>query len=233
MYKRQGSGEAFRAALRDYTETVEALDLPFFHFVHAMLSGSGAVLAGRLDEAERLAHEAYERGRAVESPNAHAVLAAQLFTIRSRQQRQAELLPVLRAATDRPDSPPAFVGALAAATAAMGNEAETRRVLAKALPALDALPRDHSWLGAVVALAQVASAVGDPEAVRALRATLVPYAGRLAVAGHGAAIVGSVDGALAGLATRAGDALAAARHDAAARALRERVGPQVDPPPLP
>jgi len=226
----EGAGGAFQETFRAYGETVDALDLPFFHFLRALLEGTRALLDGRLDEAEELAHAAHERGRSVESPNAPAALAAQLFAVRTRQGRLAELLPLLRAARERPDAPPAFVGALAAATAAAGDPAQTRRVLATALPALAALPRDHSWLGSAVATARAAAREGDPAALRVLRATLAPHAGRVAVAGHGAALVGTVDRALAQLARRAGDTEAAARHEAGARALHARLGADVDPP---
>ncbi|HEX5616508.1 MAG TPA: BTAD domain-containing putative transcriptional regulator [Acidimicrobiia bacterium] len=60
-----------------------------------------ATLDGRHEEAERLAHEAFEAHRATSEPAAWMALGAVLFQLRREQGRHGELEPLLRQAIER------------------------------------------------------------------------------------------------------------------------------------
>ena len=71
-------------------------------FLHLALSwrGTFAQLDGRLDEAQRLASEAFSLREQLATRDAEAVFAGQLFTIRRAQGRLHELLPVVAQVTE-------------------------------------------------------------------------------------------------------------------------------------
>jgi DNA-binding SARP family transcriptional activator len=173
----------------------------------ARLEATQAVIAGDLEGAERLAHEAHGILAAATDPDAELLLTAQLIPVRIAQARGDELLPMV---TDRA----AASGGEHAWKALLGLlhlQADRRpqardELLALAADEFGAIPVDEDWLGTLVVLAELCSVVGEPEHSRALIGRLRPYADRLALLIYSALPVGMVSHALGQLADSVGDA---------------------------
>ena len=86
------------------------------------------------------------------------------------------------------------------------------------------LPRDYEWLSLSAVRGLVWSALGDQEAVAALRADLEPYADRVADGAMAAFFLGSVRHTLAALALAAGDLPAAEEYAVTAVEAHRRWG---------
>ena len=220
-----GDRAAFEHDFARFEDVVRKLDQPFFAWIEAMLDAVRAQLDGELEEAERLGHAALELGRRISSPNAEGAFTAQLMAVRRAQGRFGELVPALAALVESPDVLPAFRLALAAASAASGDEARAAAALEAVMEeVLDELPRDQNWIGALCLLTPAAAR--DRRHARRLRALLEPHAGRVAVAGYGAIVLGAVDHHLGVLSLALGEpAQASAQLDAADRLHRSLRAP--------
>ena len=86
------------------------------------------------------------------------------------------------------------------------------------------VPWDYLWVLFTVVRARLWAQLGDPDAVAALRASLAPYADRLAVGSVAVAFLGSVELALGELAAAAGEFVAASEHLARARRVHVDLG---------
>ncbi len=218
-----GEGDAFEQTLARHGQVARALEQPFFEWLDAMLRGTRALLSGALDEAERLASETLELGRRIESPNADGVFGAQLFGIRSEQERLVELAPALEALAARHPALPVYRAAWAAAEASGPDPIAGREALAQVLAqGLDDHPRDQNWIGTLGVLAPPVARLGTADQSARLLELLKPYAGRMIVAGSGAACFGAVDHHLGLLHAAQGHVEAAREAWDAAEALEER-----------
>jgi class 3 adenylate cyclase/tetratricopeptide (TPR) repeat protein len=180
-----------------------------------------ALLAGRVEEADKLAREALEIGRATQSLNEFRITyGVQRFEIRLEQDRADELLPALVQAAES-GNPESRV-MLAQAFCAVGRTQDAREVFEPLMAVLpDVLP-DPNWIIAVVRAAVVCGDLGDEAAAARLYPLLAPYADR--IAGNGVIWIGSVSHHLGVLATTLGHFDEAGRHLAAADAAHERLG---------
>jgi DNA-binding winged helix-turn-helix (wHTH) protein len=216
-----GEGAAFEDTLRRYASVSEALAQPFFAFMHSILEATRLLLTGRLDDAERAAHEMLARGRECGSPNAEPAFAALLFSIRDAQGRLVQLAPLVEGLAGRAAALPITRAALAAIdAAARGREAAQPTLDAVMARGLEDFPRDENWLGVLGILAPLAA--GGPHAPR-LYALLRPHAGRVLVSGHGALVRGAADHHLGVLAAGLGQLESAVEHLRNAAALHARL----------
>jgi DNA-binding winged helix-turn-helix (wHTH) protein/tetratricopeptide (TPR) repeat protein len=220
-----GDGARLAAATNAYAAVVRELRQPFFSWMYGALSGMRELLAGRVAEAERLAHETLARGRELGTPNALALFVVQLFSVRREQGRLAELEPLLRAALE---DQPLFSGlraGLAAVYAATERREEARDVFEQVLAReLEEVARDQHWIGFLATLAPPCAFLGDERRARILYEHLVPYAERMTQLGHGAASHGSVGHFLGLLAATFQDFDAADQHFDTGLALERRMG---------
>jgi hypothetical protein len=118
------------------------------------------------------------------SPNFSYGHLAQLFTLRRLQGRVDELIDALAATADDPAAPTAWRAAAAVGLAEAGRAEAARAVLHQTLDDRHRLARDWLWLGAVVHLAEAASALDDVDAAAVLCGLLRPFATRVAVLAH-------------------------------------------------
>lgn len=218
-------GDAARldTALRRHRGVVETLRQPFFRWVHAFLSQMRALLAGSLDEADRLAHEALALGQAVGSPNAVPLFGAQLYCVRREQGRLGELAPLFERVAAESPAFPAYRCGLAEAYLALGRRADARALFEQVMArGLDDLARDKDWPAALGVTAPVCVALGDERRARLLYELFAPLEGRMIAGGHGGVCFGSVSYHRARLAATFGDLEAAFGHfeDAAAELRR-------------
>ena len=149
---------------------------------HSSLAWSGVLagLAGRFDEAERLAHESLLLAQQAEAPDSQRHFTAQLLALRREQGRLDELLPAIeRLAGDEPDAD-AWRSVLPLAYLDAGDRTQAHAAYAAALGDRAAtIPRTMLWLAAIGSLAEAAAQLGDADGCADLHAQLEPYADRL------------------------------------------------------
>jgi tetratricopeptide (TPR) repeat protein len=179
------------------------------------------LLAGRLDEADKLAREALEIGLATQP--LHEVrmhYGVQRFQIRLEQGRLDELVPKLAGAVGD-EGHPETRAMLAQAYCELGRGDEARAAFQVLAGSLRYLPLDPNWILTVARSAAVCAQLGDTSTAATLYDLLLPYSSR--VAGQGIIWIGSVAHYLGELATTLGDLAGAESHFAMAEALHERM----------
>jgi len=139
-----------------------------------------AALAGRFEEAERIARESVRLAEHAGAPEAQAHFTAQLVALRREQGRLHELLPEIeRLAGDEPAAS-AWRSILPLAYLDAGERTHARAAYDRALGGeVATIPRTMLWLTAVGSLAEAAAQLGDPDGGAQLYAELEPYADRL------------------------------------------------------
>jgi tetratricopeptide (TPR) repeat protein len=137
-------------------------------------------MAGRFEEAERLARESVRLAERADAPDAQAHFTAQLAALRREQGRLGELVPELeRLAGDEP-SAMAWRSILPLAYLDAGDPARARAAYERALGGgITALPRTMLWLTTLGSLAEAAAQLDDPDNAERLYAELEPHAARL------------------------------------------------------
>jgi DNA-binding SARP family transcriptional activator len=203
----------------------EILRQPLYRHSALAWRGVWACLAGRFDEAERLAHASVELAERAGDPDARAHFTAQLFAVRREQGRLQELLdPIARFAAG--DGPVAihWCAMLALAHVDAGDADAARAAVGTALGAgVPAIPQTMLWLSTLVALAEATAALGDVASAEALYPALEPHAGRLAQSTF-TGCAGSVERVLGRLAATLGRPTAAEQHLDAALARHDAIG---------
>jgi tetratricopeptide (TPR) repeat protein len=138
-----------------------------------------AGLAGRFEEAERLARHSVCLAEDGGDPHAQAHFTAQLVAVRREQGRLHELLPQIeRYAGDQPAAA-SWRSILPLAYLDAGEPTRAHAAYQRALasgPA--ALPRTMHWLSAMGSLAEAAAQLGDRDGGTRLYAELEPFADR-------------------------------------------------------
>ena len=139
-----------------------------------------AGLAGRFQEAERIARESVRLAERAEAPDAQAHFSAQLVALRREQGRLHELLPEIeRLASDEPAAA-AWRGILPLAYLDAGDPVRAQAAYEQALGGgMPMLPRTMLWLTTIGSLAEAAAQLDDPDNAELLYAELEPYADRL------------------------------------------------------
>lgn len=186
---------------------------PYYRWLGAQLVAMRTLLAGRIDDSERLLEEAHAIGRRSESRNVELGYQALRFWVRREQGRAGELEPLLRAFVERVPGAASWRCALAMLYVELERPADARQHV-EVLAAGDfcVLPRNAFWLAAMIMLADACAGLRDVARGRSLYDKLRPYAGRVAELAVGGGCVGSVDRALGRLAGLLGDPAGAELH---------------------
>jgi eukaryotic-like serine/threonine-protein kinase len=159
----------------------EQIRQPFHRWHTVRLRTLGATLDGRFADAERLAQEAIELARLLQSEYATYVSRyAQMLAIRWAQARLPELWPEIRDHGERFPWIPRWRDALAAAELSDG-EAARRELERHAVQGFSKLPRDGNWIVHVCSLADACVLVGDKRRGLQLYELLLPHEGDNAV----------------------------------------------------
>ncbi|MGZ6260855.1 MAG: ATP-binding protein, partial [Candidatus Limnocylindrales bacterium] len=179
---------------------------------------------GRFDEAEALNAHSAEIGRELQGSTAELAGSAQLLMLRLLQGRLPELEQPLRAvAAARPEMV-GYACAMAAMLSQAGRPAEAQAELERLTASgLDGFPKDCTHLLQLALVGDVAAELGDVERARQVYDWLAPYSGRWVVSA-GASALWPVDRSLGRLATVAGSIDVALAHIASARGQAERAG---------
>ncbi len=143
-----------------------------------------AMMAGRLDEAERLATANLDLGVQIGLPDAFTFFAGQLFVIGTFAGRHDELLPLVEQAVhDNPGVIP-FELAYGIVCATVGRDDEARAILARGMATqFREVGVDNLWMTSVVGYAVIAIALDDEEAAGHLLPLIEPFAAEVSFNG--------------------------------------------------
>jgi len=137
-------------------------------------------LAGRFEEAERIARESLELAERAEAPDAQAHFTAQLVALRREQGRLHELVPEIERLAGEEPAAAAWRGILPLAYLDAGDPTRARAAYERALGGgTSTVPRTMLWLTTMGSLAEAAAQLDDPDNAAQLYAELEPYADRL------------------------------------------------------
>ena len=157
------------------SKLAEALHRPIWLWWTSLFRGARAQLAGRFDEAERLAQETLAIGQRGQAENALHYYAQAMFNIRREQGRLAEVEGAVRGFIELYPAIPAWRSALALLLVELGRPDEARAEFERvAEGGFAAFPRDANWLIAITLMAEVCGALGDAERAAELYRLLSP-----------------------------------------------------------
>jgi RecA/RadA recombinase len=139
-----------------------------------------AGLAGRFEEAERIARESVRLAEHAGAPDAQAHFTAQLVALRREQGRLHELLPEIERLAGAEPSAFAWRSILPLAYLDAGDRTHAQAAYDRALGgAVAKTSRTMFWLAAVGSLAEAAAQLSDPDGGAQLYGELEPYSDRL------------------------------------------------------
>ena len=204
------------AAAEDEFERLQAiadeLRQPLYRHFATSWRVKWAEMAGRLADAELLAHEAFALGQKAQARHAQALLAGHLFMLARDRGNLRDLVPAIEKLIRRnPEVAVYRIGVIGAYLDAGEQDEATRLFRDLARDDFAQVRGDMFWLGAMCLLAEACVALGDLATAPIIYARLRPYAPRNAQLGL-AATLGFVDRFLGLLATASADLDVAAGH---------------------
>jgi hypothetical protein len=182
LYDLAEAGELEEARRRQAELDLLADELQQPLYRHASLTWRcvWAALAGRFQEAERIARESVRLAEHAGAPDAQAHFTAQLVGVRREQGRLHELLPELERLASAEPAASAWRSILPLAYLDAGDRTRAQAAYDRALGGGTAtIPRTMLWLTAMSSLAEAAAQLRDPDGGAQLYAELEPYADRL------------------------------------------------------
>jgi hypothetical protein len=200
-----GDREAVDAQIEAFNAGAEHLRQPLYLWNATIWRVMLALLAGRLEDAERLASEALASGGLAEAVTAPQYYAIQLLAIRREQARMAELEQAARQALEANPARPAWRAALATLHVESGNTTDAREQF-EVLAANDFndVPQDGDWMTAITLVADVCVALEDATRAALLYELLSPYAAANVMIGFAAVCLGPAARFLGKLSAAAG-----------------------------
>jgi tetratricopeptide (TPR) repeat protein len=191
-----------RRDIAEYTRIADEIRQPFFQSTGTMAAALFAMIEGRFDEGERLAHGALDLARRGSSPNAEQFFGIQMLTLMRLRGQEGVLCEPVRQFVERLPGIPAWRAALASIYAALGRESDTRRELELiAARNFEDLPVDTNYLVGGAMLAETCAFLGDATRAQALYEMMRPYATRNIAIANCAGYLGVVSHYLGILAT--------------------------------
>jgi class 3 adenylate cyclase len=152
---------------------------------------SRACIAGRLEEAEVLARDAYQLSVEAGQRDAEAFYAGNLFNIRLHQGRLGEVAKTVERCAERFPGIRAFGWAVAVCAAETGDLEQCRAKFEDLAPDLDSIRFDLNWLPAMAMAANAAAELRDEARCAHIRRLLLPY--RHLFVDNASAFFGSVE----------------------------------------
>ena len=234
-------GLIFRAESRRWAASLEMGDLTGFEssfarcrelaekqvtgdlWVVTSAAAMRAILHGDFAEAERLAEEAFQVGRASHGEVITGVYGVQMFTIRREQGRLAEVAPVLRRFLDENPQETAWRPGLALIAGDLGFEQAARDAFENLAAAGFSFPVDAKRSVTISYLAEVCTRLGDARRAGVLYELLLPYSEITIIAPVSTVCCGSAARYLGMLAGVSGDWAVAEEHFEIALGMDERL----------
>jgi class 3 adenylate cyclase len=209
-----------------FARGAEELRQPNYLRFAAVRRAMRALLAGRLDEVERLLEQQslQHRWYALD-PNVVQASGVVLFQLRRHQGRVDEIVEAMETLAGQYPAIPAWRCALALLFSAQGREDDARRELERmAVDDFQAVREDPNRLVGYVMLGQVAVRVGDRDHAARIYDLLLPYEDRNVVVGNAWACEGSAASFLGELAGMLGRYEDAERHFTVALMMNRALG---------
>jgi DNA-binding SARP family transcriptional activator len=183
-----------------------------------------ALLAGPLEEAERLVAAARDLGERTQGWNATVTHRLQLYALRREQERLGEIEQLVRSSVGEFPTYPIFRCVQTHVLAQLGAHDEARAGLEALVgDRCAALPFDEEWLVSTCLLADAAGMLEASEASTVLYELLLPYDDHVAIS-YPEVSIGAVALRLGVLGATIGRPDDARRHFADALALHARIG---------
>ena len=220
-------GEVAEAAVALDALAADADDagIPWFRWFTLRLRTMRALQDGRLDDAERLAGEAFAFGQQMDHPNVRPVHAAQLLHLSFLRGQHEEAASRLERYVEQNPQQHSLRAELARLRLHQGREDDARRALDDAgRRGFADVPRDSMWLVCLAGWAEVAGRVGAKRHARTLHGLFAPFAGRVLGVGPSVASLGHGTRYLGLLADALGRRDEADRLLAVAASEHERMG---------
>ena len=175
----QGDLPALELGMERYERAARELQQLHFSWHVPLFRAGQELLAGQLDEAERLATEALAIGRRAHDPIVGIYHMIVLVGLRWEQGRLPELEATLRRFVDRFPANPGWGATLAVLLCEASRHDEARAHLERlAADDFAGLPRNHLYLYHLAVLAITSHALGDGRRAARLYDLLLPYADR-------------------------------------------------------
>jgi hypothetical protein len=172
----QGEIDAVDAQLEVFAAGAERLRQPLYLWNAAVWRAMRTMLAGRLEEAERLALDALMIGAGAEQFTAPHYYAIQVFLLRREQGRLEELLGPAREFAATLPAVPAWRAVFAWLQGELGQTEEALATFdGLAADGFGALPRDGNWIAALCVLAELCVQLGDARRAESLYGLLLPF----------------------------------------------------------
>jgi tetratricopeptide (TPR) repeat protein len=216
---------AAHAEIEAHARAAEELRQPFGRWQAAVWQAAESLLAGRFEEGESRAKQAFELGRRVRMADAENCFAVQSFLAAMEMGRLAEVQETVEMLARRYPETSRWKTTLGALHAELGRREEASAAFESvAARGFAAIERDNQWLIAMTNLANVCSFLGDVARAGELYELLLPYSGRNVVIVEGWACLGSADRPLGMLAATIHSWADAEMHFQAALDMNSRLG---------
>lgn len=213
--------EEARREIEAYAQLAREIGHPAHGWYASALEATIAIFAGRFDEGERRAGDAWDLGaptREEEATQFRDVQRLMVAVARGDGKAIGVLARAFEVLAARHPAVPFFPAAAAAIELELDRPQEAgRRLRALAADRFAALPKNLSWLAALCLCAEVATTLHDRGTVETLDELLAPYEERSAVVDWAMACLGSVSRYLGLLSSALG------RHDEAVDRLERAV----------
>jgi eukaryotic-like serine/threonine-protein kinase len=212
------------AAIASLETLVEHAREPFFRWYARAFRAMRAMVAGRLTDAENLAREAHQLGRAVGEAGAYHAYCAHISGVLRLQGRTSEAERLVRDISLRHPTASGWRPTLAQIEAELGRKELARAMLDRLMERdLDDLKRDAFVLSALGSTAELCAFVGNAEQARLLYDATLPYERHHANVSFGLATLGPMARHLGMLALRMGELKRAEQHLERAIVAAERM----------
>jgi tetratricopeptide (TPR) repeat protein len=172
----------FRSSAATIDEVMEQVPSAFWRWTHQHLAALRAILAGELDDAERLAAAAWAYGEQAGQSTAATLYGMQIGILRAHQGRLHELRPGIERSLSASGGLPAQRAVLAHACARGEDLGRAADLLDEDRAGGLAMPEDAAWLTGHAAWVCAAVLVGDLAGADELYERLRPFHDQLASA---------------------------------------------------
>jgi hypothetical protein len=181
------------AAIETHARLAAELRVPGYLYWTSVWRTMQTTVAGRFEEAERLALESFTLAQQLGDANAISTMSAQILAIYRQTGRLGEIEESVRNFVAQYPSLRPWCAALAHVQAVLGRFDEARRTFAE-LAARDFadLRRDAFYPVSLALAADACALLGDTGRAHTLYDALSPYRGRSVVVGDGVACLGPV-----------------------------------------
>ncbi len=151
------------------------IDFPFLNWVHMLQRATRALIAGDSSLGEEFALRALQLGNDGGQPDAAVVFGIQLIMVNLLRGTLGTLIPLIEQTVADNPGLPVFSAVLALAHAESDHEEDLRELLEGFARTRFELPLDVTWLTGMIALAEAATACGEPRFAEPVLGQLAPF----------------------------------------------------------